>query len=75
MNIEFIQGQLFVDGKEVDTVIFKDGTTQRFPIEDKSTVKSSGGSVSVKGNNNITFQGVDPGSIITISKIDKADFR
>lgn len=29
MNIEFIQGQLFIDGKKVDTVIFNDGTTQK----------------------------------------------
>lgn len=75
MNTKFDNGRLYIDGKEVVTVTFKDGTTQEFPIVDSDVIESNGGSLNVKGNGNITIQGNNPGSVITIGNIFKADFK
>jgi hypothetical protein len=75
MNTKFDKGRLYIGDKEVATVIFKDGTTQEFPIVDSNIIESNGGKLDIKGDGNIAIQGNNPGSVITIGNIFKADFK
>lgn len=76
MKLELISGQLFVDGKEVMLIAFKDATTQTFPIESSETliIHNSGGnsSATVLGNKNTTISGKN---IVTGNITCKGDFR
>lgn len=63
MQIEFNNGRLFIDDKEVMTVMFKDGSCKHFPVEDNTTsntvISNAKGSIVSVSKNYIS-----PGSTI-----------
>lgn len=78
MKISSINGILTINGKEVLTVIFTDGSSMRFPTDDANEIVLEGSAAAsaatVFGSRNTVISGkniIAPGSVINT----KGDFR
>jgi uncharacterized Zn-binding protein involved in type VI secretion len=67
MTVSLINGALYIDEKEVHTVIFTNGKYLRFPIENNNTSITTESTSTVVGNENVVISGkniVSPNSSI-----------
>lgn len=76
MDLNLNNGDLFLNGKQVDIVFFKDGTTLRFPtaVDDELKITAGETTVSASGNGNTVYNSknvIHPGSNINCG----GDFR
>lgn len=76
MKISLVNGVLKIDGKEVLTIVFSDGETMRFPVEDMNeiVIDDSGNNIATAiGSKNVVTSGknIVHGSIMNV----KRDFR
>lgn len=59
MNIQLLNGNLFINNNEVSTVVYKNGEVQVFPIKDYNAIDITHGnnnSIDVKGDGNFVVQ-------------------